>query len=247
MLVDYFLEFKQNEVNKYSKDQGIPKHQAAEELVEEVVMTSRGRQVMEEMKRKRHEENTKKKKMPKFVKPKMPKYVQKEKVKPEDAFRELSNLEEVMNVSEEHMEYLDVTVDSGATDSVMDNSKVPSCPVRPSEGSRRGVNYVAAAGKVIPNEGEKRLRVVTEEGHGCNLKMQITAVNKALLSVSKVCDAGHEVTFTNKGGRITHLESGQVTNFQRKDGVYRIRLKVLGENTVFPGKGSKRKLTTIET
>ena len=144
-----------------------------------------------------------------------------------------------MKLSEEHMEYLDVTVDSGATDSVMDKSKVPSCPVRPSEGSRKGVKYVAAAGKVIPNEGEKRLRVITEEGHGCNLKMQITAVNKALLSVSKVCDAGHEVTFTSEGGKIRHIGSGQVTNFQRKDGVYRIRLKVVGENTGFARPGQQ--------
>ena len=166
--------------------------------------------MMDEMRRRHHEENVKKKKMPKFVKPKWKPSCrsgsgsseiiphgpcdlsgngQTSTRGPDEVLHELSNLEEVMKLSEEHMEYLDVTVDSGATDSVMDKSKVPSCPVRPSEGSRRGVNYVAAAGKVIPNEGEKRLRVITEEGHGCNLKMQITAVNKALLSVSKVCDA----------------------------------------------------------
>jgi hypothetical protein len=59
--------------------------------------------------------------------------------------------------------------------------------------------------------------------------MQITAVNKALLSVSKICDAGHEVVFTQTGGKIVHCETGQIVNFRREDGVYRLKLKVLGE------------------
>ena len=59
--------------------------------------------------------------------------------------------------------------------------------------------------------------------------MQITAVNKALLSVSKICDAGHDVIFNHDGGKIVHCESGQVTTFRRVDGVYRLRMKILGE------------------
>ena len=73
------------------------------------------------------------------------------------------------------------------------------------------------------------MRVQTEEGHICNLNMQITAVNKALLSVSKICDAGHDVIFTNNGGKIVHCETGQETQFRRVDGVYRLRMKILGE------------------
>ena len=211
-------------------------------------MGKRGRQMMDEMKRRRHEDNVKKRRMPKFVKPKWKPICEtgsgwigrishelynrdgNGQSSKEEA-RELNSLE-IMNVESEQGddEFMEVTVDSGATDSVMDRSKGRCCPVRPSEGSRRGVNYVAAAGKVIPNEGEKRLRVITEEGHGCNLNMQITAVNKALLSVSKMCDAGHEVKFTKAGGTITHMTSGQVTNFNRVDGVYRIRLKIVGES-----------------
>jgi len=46
--------------------------------------------------------------------------------------------------------------------------------------------------------------------------------------VSKICDAGHEVIFTKTGGRIVNCETGQVIGFKRVDGVYRIRLKVIG-------------------
>ena len=37
------------------------------------------------------------------------------------------------------------------------------------------------------------------EGHKCALKMQVTDVRKPLMSVSKICDAGHKVTFTKDG------------------------------------------------
>jgi len=148
-----------------------------------------------------------------------------------DKMREISSIEEIFevsNIESDNDEYIDMTVDSGASDTVANRDIAPNCEVVPSEGSRKGVKYVAAAGKTIPNEGEKRVRTETAEGHLCNLKIQITAVNKALLSVSKICDAGHEVIFTKLGGRIVHCETGQVINFRRVDGVYRLRLKVVG-------------------
>jgi hypothetical protein len=154
---------------------------------------------------------------------------------------ELSSIEEIFelsNVESNGEEYIEMTVDSGASDTVANRDIAPSCEIRPSEGSRKGVKYVAAAGKTISNEGEKRVKAETEEGHICNLKIQVTAVNKALLSVSKICDAGHEVIFTKTGGRIVNCETGQVIGLRRVDGVYRIRLKSLGRlRRVLPGQG----------
>ena len=115
-----------------------------------------------------------------------------------------------------------MTVDSGASDTVANNSIAPKCPVRPSEGSRNGVEYVSASGNVIPNEGEKHVGVLTEEGHLCRLKIQMSQVNEALLSVSKICDAGHEVTFTKTGDQIRHCETGQTMNSRRDGNVYRL-------------------------
>jgi hypothetical protein len=126
-------------------------------------------------------------------------------------------------------DFIDFTVDSGAADTVADETIAPNCPTVPSEGSKKGVKYVAAAGKVIANEGEKNVKTQTGEGHLCGIKIQIAKVNKALLSVSKICDAGHEVVFNDNGGRTVHCTTGQVVKFRRVDGVYRLRVKIVGE------------------
>ena len=92
---------------------------------------------------------------------------------------------------------------------------------------------------MIRNEGEKKVKVQTEEGHVCSLTVEITGVNKTLLSVSKVCDAGHEVLFTRDGGKTVRCESGQTVHFKCDDGAYGLQFKVIGEaGTVFhrPGK-----------
>ena len=152
--------------------------------------------------------------------------------------REISSIEELIglysfeNDDDEYdgsAEYIDFTVDSGAADTVANGDVAPTCKTVSSEGSRSGVKYVAAAGKVISNEGEKNVKTQTEEGHLCAIKIQIAQVNKALLSVSKICDAGHEVTFHKDGGQIVHKLTGQVVKFRRVAGVYRLRVKIMHE------------------
>ena len=74
--------------------------------------------------------------------------------------------------------------------------------------------------------GEKEVKVVTKEGSRCTLKMQVTNVTKPLMSVSRICDAGHRVVFEDKGGCIEHLATKQKTSFQRIDNVYRLKVQV---------------------
>ena len=81
---------------------------------------------------------------------------------------------------------------------------------------------MTADGTVMPNRGEQRVRVKTREGNLCELKMQVTDVRKPLMSVSKICDAGHSVTFRSDGGEIVDERTGQVTKFNRVDDVYRL-------------------------
>ena len=85
----------------------------------------------------------------------------------------------------------------------------------------------------MPNRGEKDVKVTTEEGHRCVLKMQVTDVQKPLMSVARICDAGHKVTFTEAGGIIEHEATGQRTKFQRVDNVYRLKVGVAEEKSVF--------------
>ena len=144
---------------------------------------------------------------------------------------------EVNTVTNEKGEDLWITVVSGASENVISDWMAPQFKVKPSTGSRNGVQYVAANGNMMPNRGEKDVKMTTEEGHRCVLKMQVTDVQKPLMSVARICDAGHKVTFTDAGGIIEHEATGQRTKFERVDNVYRLKVGVAEEKSVFRWQG----------
>ena len=53
-----------------------------------------------------------------------------------------------------------------------------------------------------------------------NVTFQVTAVDRPLLAVSKLTDAGHQVWFGKDLGTITHGRTGKVTSFKKRNGVY---------------------------
>ena len=59
-----------------------------------------------------------------------------------------------------------------------------------------------------------------------NITAQVCDVNKALLSVGKICDLGHHVEFYRNEGKIVLGESDEEIHFRRVDGVYRLRPKL---------------------
>ena len=122
---------------------------------------------------------------------------------------------------EDHME---LTIDSGAGENVMPGYMAPYTPV--TESKESGVMYTAANGDMMPNRGCKRVKVTTKEGQLRTMNMQITDVNRALMSVAKICDAGHTVTFTTEGGVIRNIKSGDETKFQRENNVYKMTVKL---------------------
>jgi hypothetical protein len=129
-------------------------------------------------------------------------------------------------------EIIEVTVDSGASENVLSPLHAKGCRTVPSAGSISGVQYISASLGVMDNMVEKHVRVETSEGHTCTMNMQVADVQKALMSVSKICDAGHHVVFTKTGGKIVHLESGQEISFVRKNDVYKLPLKVVGDGSM---------------
>ena len=68
------------------------------------------------------------------------------------------------------------TVDSGAADNVIAHEFAPQFETKPSRGSAEGATYITANGSVMPNRGEKEVRVVTDEGHSRMIRMQVTDV-----------------------------------------------------------------------
>ena len=149
---------------------------------------------------------------------------------------EVNNMYEKVNPKLDK-EDLWITIDSGASENVISGDMAPQFEVKPSQGSRAGVKYVAANGEMMTNKGEKDVKVVTGEGHKCMLKMQVTDVRKPLMSVARICDAGHRVVFTKSGGIIQHESTGQTTKFQRIDNVYRLKVGVVDERSGFTWQG----------
>ena len=119
---------------------------------------------------------------------------------------------------------MEITIDSGAGENVMPEYMAPSTPVQ--ESKEAGVLYTAANGDTMPNRGCKRVKITTKEGQLRTMNMQVTDVNRALMSVAKICDAGHTVTFTTEGGVIRNNKSGEETKFRRENNVYRMRVKI---------------------
>ncbi len=144
---------------------------------------------------------------------------------------------------------IEVTMDSGSVEHVMNREEVPTCAVLESQGARLGKNFMAANGTKLPNEGEFHLEVLPEGAEkGLNTVVQAANVTRPLFSVSKICDASNdtEVTFNRricqvkKGGRV-------VATFHRKGGLYVARMRVKDRSkkdnrdaSGFPRQGVKR-------
>ena len=94
--------------------------------------------------------------------------------------------------------------------------------LEPSEGSKRGQTYQAAAkgGKPVVNEGQKTIKFLTESGQKKKVVCQVAAVNKILASIAGMCDKGNEVIFRQDGGDIIALATGKRTPFRRVGNVY---------------------------
>ena len=88
------------------------------------------------------------------------------------------------------------------------------------EASRQGQTYHTADGGVIKIQGEKTVTMYSEDGDQFRARYQITDVTRPLNSISRVCDQGNNVLFTETGGWIINHETGPYTWFPREHGVY---------------------------
>ena len=118
-------------------------------------------------------------------------------------------------------------VDSGATETVMPEQTL-SGVIDITEGvaSKRGVAYEVADGTKIPNLGERRFLAVSEEGVQRGMTAQVAAINKTLMSVSKVVRKGNRVVFDGEGSYIEDKASGERTWMRENGGMYYIDMWV---------------------
>ena len=132
-----------------------------------------------------------------------------------------------MNSMEETgWEEIDMVVDSGATDTVVGEDMLQSIKTTPGLASKRGVQYEVANGDLVPNLGEKQFIAEWEDGQKRGLTAQVCDVNKALLSVRKMVQAGNRVVFDAEGSYIEDKETGECLKLQEQGGMYTLKLWV---------------------
>jgi len=117
-------------------------------------------------------------------------------------------------------------MDSGAAQSVAPPSMGPGVSIEASPGSQRGQHYVSASGGRLPNMGQQKLRVQTNEGRDAMVLYQIAEVSRPLTAVSQTCGNDNWVVYTRHGGFIWNLKTGGKTNFERRGGIYEFDLWV---------------------
>jgi len=118
---------------------------------------------------------------------------------------------------------LTITADSGAGNHIASKQDIGGYAklVQPSPGSLAGKGFIAADNHKILNEGQVSLRLQGEQDgdHLVNSVFQVADVNRPLMSIGKICDAGHRVCFESDKAEVISKRTGKVVmTFVRKNG-----------------------------
>ena len=119
-----------------------------------------------------------------------------------------------------------VIMDSGAAESVCPRSMAPQFAIRDSAASKAGVYYTSANGGHIPNLGEQHVPVCLANGARTIATFQVAEVSRPLMSVARLCEMGNRILFGANGGVILNLKTGDVTPFQKEEGVYTFEMMI---------------------
>ena len=133
---------------------------------------------------------------------------------------------------QQEWEEIEMAVDSGATETVVGEDMIRGVETKPGEATRRGVQYEVASGDLIPNLGEKNFTAYGEQGQARAIKAQVCEVNKALLSVSRMVQAGNTVVFSRSGSYVEDEQTNERIPLREQGGMYMLKLWV--KNQSFP-------------
>ena len=136
--------------------------------------------------------------------------------------------------SQEEWTEIEFSVDSGAAETVIGEDMALNVDLEEGAKFKKGVQYEIASGELIPNLGEKRMEATTDQGVVRGIKAQVCAVNKGLLSVAKMTEAGHKVVFSKHEAYIEDEETGERMKLVERNGMYTLRMWA---KPVFSGHG----------
>ena len=136
---------------------------------------------------------------------------------------------------------IEVTLDSGCVEHVLDAGETPGYCIVASPGSERRQNYVVGNGHKIPNQGEIHLNL--EKDIGGNSKQlsavfQVAAIRRPLMSASKICDQDLVCTFDKTKATVSNERGEVVCEFLRRGGRYVANMKLKRPMLIDPGSTS---------
>ena len=139
--------------------------------------------------------------------------------------------ERISSIQHNGWEEVRLVVDSGASETVIGSDMVLSAELRSGNAKKLGVEYEVADGTRIPNEGEKKLRGITEENAQVDITAQVCDINKGLLSVRRMVDCGQRVVFDKAGGYIEDCRTGKKMWMTEGRGIYMLKMWVNTPNS----------------
>jgi hypothetical protein len=146
----------------------------------------------------------------------------------------LNNLETAKPV----FRLVEAVVDSGASKSSGPKRLFPG-RLMPSEMSKKGQKFKGPDGSDIPCYGQMPVDFTTNEGHGMGVTIQISDIDRTLLSVTELAAAGNDVNLRADHGEIVNRKSGKKITFPRRGGVYVLQMWIKDEGTPgFPRQGA---------
>ena len=138
--------------------------------------------------------------------------------------RALSAVADSSKPSEEGWVEIEITIDSGACDTVMPAAMCGHISIVQTEDSRRGVEYEVANGETIPNLGERHCFLMTEDSHIMKeIVFQCADIHKPLLSVSRCADLGYQCILEKLGGKLKDTVTGEEIPIHRRGNLYVMR------------------------
>ena len=142
----------------------------------------------------------------------------------------------INTVAEDEWVAIEVAIDSGATETVMAEETLSGViDITEGPAMKRGVTYEVADGNEIPNLGERKFLGFTEEGGQKGVTAQVCAVNKTLMSVSKIASKGNRVVFDDDGSYIEDKTTGERTWMKQVGGMYHITMWVSRKSSAEAG------------